>query len=86
MGLLSFEMHYVCAFAEKYYSGPAWKTAHKAIDAIKNDSIKMNAIESQNLVETALKNYNSVFSSYASSVIDSLKSQGIKFEELDIIK
>lgn len=85
VGLLSFEMNYVSAFARKYYNGPTWKTVPKAIDVIKTGQMKLNEKDNQKLVETALKNYNSVFSSYAPSVIDSLKRHGVRFEEFEII-
>lgn len=85
VGLLSFEMNYVCAVANKYYAGKTWQTAPKAIEALKNDSLDINEIDNRNLIKTALKNYNSVFSSYAPTIIDTLQRHGIKFEELDII-
>ena len=86
VGLLCFEMNYVKAVAKKKYGKATYANIPKVIKGIKSGEITLNENENKNVIKTALKNYNSVFNSYAATVIDSLVTHGLNFKDLYFIK
>ena len=86
VGLLCFEMKYVKAVAQKKYGKATYANIPKVIEGIKSGEITLNENENKNVIKTALKNYNSVFNSYAATVIDSLATHGLNFKDLYFIK
>ena len=86
VGLLCFEMKYVKAVAEKKFGKATFANIPKIIKGIKDGSIKLSAAENKECIKTALKNYNSVFKTYANTLVDSLAMHGFKFEDLYFIK
>ncbi len=84
VGLLSFEMNYCKAVAQKLYRKANYNTIPKAIEKIKS-GYRLNAKENERCIATALKNYNSVFATYAPAVVDSLKVHGLNFAGLTFI-
>ena len=85
MGLLTFEMNYVKAVAAKVYGKANVVTVEKTIKGLKDGSIKLSEKDAQNCATKALKNYNSVFQTYAPEVIDSLKTMGVRFAEFNYL-
>ncbi len=86
VGLLCFEMKYVKAVAAKKYGRATYGNVPKIIKGIQDSSIILNENENKSAIEIALKNYNSVFKSYAGTVIDSLEMHGVNFQDLYFIK
>ena len=86
VGLLCFEMKYVKAVAQKKYGKATYVNIPKIIKGIKSGEITLSENENKNVIKTALKNYNSVFKTYATTVIDSLSRHGLEFEDLYFIK
>ena len=84
VGLLAFEMNYCKAVAKKIYGKADYNTIPKAIQKIKS-GYRLNAKENERCITTALKNYNSVFATYAPAVVDSLKVHGLNFAGLTFI-
>lgn len=84
VGLLAFEMNYCKAVAQKLYGKANYNTIPKAIQKIKS-GYRLNAKENERCITTALKNYNSVFATYAPAVVDSLKVHGLNFAGLTFI-
>lgn len=84
VGLLAFEMNYCKAVAKKIYGKADYNTIPKAIQKIKS-GYRLNAKENERCITTALKNYNSVFATYAPAVVDSLKTHGLNFAGLTFI-
>ena len=86
VGIICFEMKYVKAVAKEIYGKATYTNIPKVIEELKNGSITLSAKQNEKIVEEALKNYNSVFKSYAPAVVDSLKRSGMDFNELDLIR
>ena len=86
VGLLCFEMKYVKAVAQKKFGRATYANVPKIIKGIKNGTITLNEVQNKSAITLALKNYNSVFKSYAYTVVDSLEMHGVKFNDLYFIK
>ncbi|MBR6098901.1 hypothetical protein IKP85_04070 [bacterium] len=87
MGVLTFEMNFVKAVAKHKFGKATLTTVKKTIQGLKNGTIKLSETQAKACVTAALKNYNSVFQTYAPQVVDSLQRMGIQFTEFnDIIK
>ena len=86
VGLLCFEMKYVKAVAQKKYGKATYANIPKVIDGIQAGEITLSENENKNAIKTALKNYNSVFQSYAATIVDSLEQHGLEFKDLYFIK
>lgn len=86
VGLLCFEMKYVKAVAKKLYGKATYANIPKVIDEIKSGKIKLSEYQNKACIKEALKNYNSVFKSYAPAVVDSLTRNGVNFKDLYFIK
>ena len=86
VGILCFEMKYVKAVAKYKFGESSFSNIPKTIEGLKDGSITLSAEENEKIIEEALKNYNSVFDSYAPAVIDSLKQHGLDFENLYFIR
>ncbi len=86
VGLLCFEMKYVKAVAQKKYGRATYANVPKTVIGIKSGDIRLSEQENKSAVEIALKNYNSVFDSYAGTVLDSLSRYGLDFKDLYFIK
>ena len=77
MGVLAFEMKFVEAVAKlKHVS------VTNAIKGLQDGTIKLTETQSKQCVITALKNYNSVFKTYAPQVADSLQQMGMSFSRI----
>ena len=85
VGLLCFEMKYVKAVAALKYGKATSVNVPKIIKQIKNNELKLNEQENRTAITNALKNYNSVFKTYASAVVDSLEQHGMNFEDVYFI-
>ena len=77
MGVLAFEMKFVEAVA-----GLKHINVRKAITGLQDGTIKLTEAQSKQCVITALKNYNSVFKTYAPQVADSLQNMGMSFSRI----
>ena len=86
VGLLCFEMKYVKAVGQKKFGKATSANIPKIINGIKDGTIQLSETENKNCIKTALKNYNSVFKTYANTLVDSLAMHGFKFEDLYFIK
>ena len=86
VGLICLKMKYAKAVAEIKYGKANYKNVPVTIDKLKSGEIKLTDVENQRAIEVALKNYNSVFKSYASEVIDTLRTSGFDFSSMDLIK
>lgn len=88
VGLLTFEMKYAQAVAEKKFVGASWKTTPMAINALKTNSLNMSESEVRECVRIAMKNYNgsSNKNTYAKQVVDSLQNMNFDYERFNPIK
>ena len=79
MGVLSFEMDFVKVIAKRKFGKASISNVKKTITGLKKGSIRLSETEAKICVTEALKNYNSVFQSYAPEAVDSLQKMGIQF-------
>ncbi len=89
VGLLSFEMEYVKAVAQKKYGRFTYANVPKVIKGLQDGTIKFTELENKAIIKTALENYNSVEKTkrkYALNVIDSLTTSGVRFEDIKLVK
>ena len=86
VGLLCLKMKYAKAVAEIKFGRANYKTVPQTIDKLKSGEIQLTELENQRAIEIALKNYNSVFDSYATEVIDTLKTSGFDFKDVKLIE
>lgn len=86
VGLLCFEMKYVKAVAQNEYGKATYANIPDVIDGIKSGEITLSEADNKGAIKTALKNYNSVFTTYATTVVDSLAQHGLDFEGVYFIK
>lgn len=81
VGTLLYQMNYASAVGEHNFKVANWKTTLKAIKGLKDGSIKLNETDNKACLTTALKNYNSVFKSYASTAIKFLTDHGVRLNK-----